>query len=359
VAPGGGAQASRGARRRADLYRPRTGLGRRPRSPSTRRGGRGRPGARARAVHWKYLGPHRAPGASRPMRAALFAARPTPPRRATLARCALAAALGVGGCSLVSSPSLDSLRSGGSCSTCDDVDVACGELADGCSGGLACDCRDAGQLCAGGACVACSALDVSAGGAHSCLLRSDGTVWCWGANDAGQLGDGTRDGEACEGGVPCRPAPTQVVGLDDVVEVQAGGRHTCARRADGGVWCWGANDTGQLGKGAEGEGSASPTRVGSLPAASALSAGDSHTCAVADRGVYCWGANASGELGDSSTRASPRPRGPLLGYERVSAGRGFTCARLVGGSTWCWGANGAGQLGAGGGGEGKGRSAIT
>src|SRR5262249_43581581 len=83
--------------------------------------------------------------------------------------------------------------------------------------------------------------EVSAGFARTCARREGGTLWCWGANDFGQLGDGTRVD---------KPLPVQVTALGaSVVEVSAGGWHTCVRKSDGTVWCWGLNETGQLGDG--------------------------------------------------------------------------------------------------------------
>ncbi len=92
-------------------------------------------------------------------------------------------------------------------------------------------------------------IDIAIGGYHGCVLRSDHTVACWGNNDEGQLGYDTK--AVCGGGamISCSIKPEPVVGLTDVVEIAAGGRHTCARTSDGSTYCWGANDQGQLGDG--------------------------------------------------------------------------------------------------------------
>ena len=87
-----------------------------------------------------------------------------------------------------------------------------------------------------------AASAVAAGAAHSCAIVADGTVWCWGANDDGQLGDGD---------TASTPTPTPVAGLTEARQLGAGAAHTCALRADGGVWCWGGDFAGQLGDGVD------------------------------------------------------------------------------------------------------------
>ena len=81
---------------------------------------------------------------------------------------------------------------------------------------------------------------ISAGGYHTCALKSNGTVWCWGNNYYGQLGDGT---------YVDKNIPVQVLNLTNVIQISAGEDHTCALKSDGTVWCWGRNDEGQLGDG--------------------------------------------------------------------------------------------------------------
>jgi len=83
-------------------------------------------------------------------------------------------------------------------------------------------------------------IRLAIGGFHTCALKRDGTVWCWGYNRYGQLGDGTRMD---------RYTPVQVVNLTDVIQISAGALHTCALKRDGTVWCWGHNEYGQLGDG--------------------------------------------------------------------------------------------------------------
>src|SRR5205809_833745 len=89
---------------------------------------------------------------------------------------------------------------------------------------------------------------VAAGGSHTCMRLPDGTVQCWGRNDAGQLGDGDVADPAT--GPPGSSTPVQVSGITGAAAVIAGGYHTCALFADGTAWCWGRSDDGQLGNGA-------------------------------------------------------------------------------------------------------------
>jgi hypothetical protein len=119
------------------------------------------------------------------------------------------------------------------------------------------------------ACVPASCADntikmVSAGGGHACLIRTDGSVWCWGRNDRGQLGDGTR--------TP-RPLPVRVGGVSNIIAVAAGDTHTCAAEKDGPVWCWGADDSGQLGDSGSGGDRGLPQKVLGVMAALAVVSG--------------------------------------------------------------------------------------
>jgi alpha-tubulin suppressor-like RCC1 family protein len=141
-----------------------------------------------------------------------------------------------------------------------------------------------------------------------------------------------------------------VRGLADAVEIAAGGTHTCALTREGAVVCWGANFAGQLGDGETGEARPDVAPVVGLGPAVAIAAGDAHTCAIStERHLYCWGNNGDGQLGDGSTTTQSRPTlVPLAGVSKVAAGRRHgTCAILSWGEVRCWGANGAGEIGDG------------
>ena len=149
---------------------------------------------------------------------------------------------------------------------------------------------------------------VSAGGDHTCGVTA-GTLVCWGSNRYGQLGTATNVLDSC-GDIspwPCAPYPGHVgfptADADDpIVAVAAGEAHTCALTTTGSAYCWGGNDYGQLGTGAEGD-RAIPTRVAADGIAfRALSTGAYHTCGLATNGdAYCWGSNRYSQLGDGTT----------------------------------------------------------
>lgn len=144
-----------------------------------------------------------------------------------------------------------------------------------------------------------SARAVVAGSQHSCALLMDGTVRCWGSNEHGQVGDG---------GMENRLTGTQVPGLSNVVAIasSASATHTCAIRDDGTVWCWGQNQFGQIGDGTDVT-RRMATRVPDLRAGS-VSANVANTCAATDAGaVVCWGDNTSGQLGTGTTTFSWSP----------------------------------------------------
>ena len=139
---------------------------------------------------------------------------------------------------------------------------------------------------------------VAGGQFHSLALKRDGTVWAWGSNGNGQLGDGT---------LTQRLTPVRVVGLTDVVAIAAGQRHSYALKSDGTVWAWGYNASGQLGD-ATTTPRSTPMRVGTLPAIGAIGTGDSHGLAIGDDlSAWTWGNNFWGQIGDGTTVNRPTP----------------------------------------------------
>lgn len=184
---------------------------------------------------------------------------------------------------------------------------------------------------------------LTAGAFHTCALARDGTVWCWGDNELGQLG---RLPSPEPGG------PAKVVGLTGVRHVAAGFLHTCAAQSDGTVWCWGDAGDGRLGRDSDDPALPAPQQVAGLGGpAVAVTAGVTHSCALlADGSVWCWGGNRFGELGDGTADARSRPA-PVGGLPdpvaELVAGDHFTCARTGAGAVLCWGWNDTGQLGLG------------
>ena len=187
---------------------------------------------------------------------------------------------------------------------------------------------------------------VSAGVSHFCSLSAGGALQCWGRNDHGQFGDGTiTRGRWAD-------TPSSVIGLtSEVAAVSAGTSHTCALTTAGGIKCWGANRTGQLGDGTTAD-RTTPVDVAEFAnEGAAVSAGGEHTCALTTRGgVKCWGSNRFGQLGDGTTADRTTPvdvSGLSSGVAAVSAGGAHTCALTNAGSVRCWGHNFHGQLGNG------------
>jgi len=235
--------------------------------------------------------------------------------------------------------------------TCDDgvhngleSDVDCGGDCDGCDLGAACfDETDCGSgYCADGTCQVPlgSVRAMATGYFHTCAIVADGTLWCWGYNGQGQLGDGTTTN---------RHAPVQVTGLSDVRFVSAGYFSTCAVLGNGVVKCWGMNSSGQLGTG-DTVSSHTPVQVTGVSNAVAVSIEFRHACALMVNGTArCWGYNGNGQLGVGTLDSSNTPVqvSGLSGAKQVEVGTDHSCALLGDGTVKCWGYNGWGQLGDG------------
>lgn len=182
-------------------------------------------------------------------------------------------------------------------------------------------------------------LTVSSGG-YSCGIATDGTLWCWGDNSVGQLGIGSQGHSADVS------APYEVGALTTWVALTAGTDHTCGTQTNGSMWCWGNNSSGQLGDGST-VNRVSPVRALASGAAQPAS-GFAHTCTTETDGtLWCWGSNSEGQLGlgDTVSRDVPTQVGSATTWTSVSAGGNHTCATQDDGSLWCWGDNSHGELG--------------
>ena len=179
-----------------------------------------------------------------------------------------------------------------------------------------------------------SVASVAVGTNHSCATLTDASVWCWGLNTSGQLGDGTRDNSVA----PVRAHIDQVRSLD------VGTTHTCAVRTTGSVWCWGSNQYHRLGLRSSASRSL-PTYVPKVRA-TLVATGDAFTCIAAQSlKVQCWGRNNYSQIGLASGPSRYTPvtisvKNPIA----ITAGSEFVCASTSVGTTWCWGRNRYGQL---------------
>lgn len=191
---------------------------------------------------------------------------------------------------------------------------------------------------------------ISVGGSHLLAIKSDKTAWAWGKNDNGQLGNNKTGNSS---------VPVQVTGLADVTAVRTGAYTSAALKSDGTVWSWGKNDLGQLGNGTF-VNSKIPVQVTGLANVTAIAVGSDHMLALkADGSVWAWGLNKHGQLGNGTYTLSSIPVQVqvanlggvvtyLTGATAISCGSNFSLA-LVGanGSVRAWGYGNNGQLGNG------------
>ncbi|UJR87329.1 RCC1 domain-containing protein [Sandaracinus amylolyticus] len=232
-------------------------------------------------------------------------------------------------------------------------------------GGSGCDlgtrehCSSCGDHCSWMRCrdgQCADPIQVVVGREHSCALRRDATVVCWGDNARGQLGNGR------SGLRSATPLEVRVSGgtvLEGAVLLAGGYKHTCALRNDSSVWCWGSSEYGELGNGMSGPEALSPVAMPVLhrdatafSGISAIAAKGNYTCALeADSArVWCWGANFNGELGfapDGASHEAPIEVPGMADAVAIAAGYNHACALRADGSVWCWGYGRDGQLGNG------------
>jgi alpha-tubulin suppressor-like RCC1 family protein len=188
---------------------------------------------------------------------------------------------------------------------------------------------------------------VSPGNWHTCAVKTDHTLWCWGANGSGELGIGWDGGEH---------PPTRVGSDADWADVEAGSFYTCGLKLDASLWCWGGNPHGELGMGDTWNGYRTPTRVASPSTWTAVRVSTdwwplNHTCGLRSDGtMWCWGWNRQGQVGsgDRVQRLSPSQVGPAKDWRKLTVGADFACGIRAGQSLWCWGGNRDRQLGLGG-----------
>ena len=186
---------------------------------------------------------------------------------------------------------------------------------------------------------------VSAGRGHRMAIKTDGSLWAWGDNFFGQRGDGTGDN--------FKTTPVRIGSETNWASVSAGGLYTVAIKTDGSLWAWGNNSYGQLGDGTSDNFKTTPVRIGSETNWATVSAGVAHTVAIkTDGSLWAWGNNYRGQLGDGTggydqQKDTPVRIGSETNWASVSAGYEHTVAIKTDGSLWAWGDNYSGQLGNG------------
>jgi alpha-tubulin suppressor-like RCC1 family protein len=196
---------------------------------------------------------------------------------------------------------------------------------------------------------------VIAGSQYAAALKSDGTVWTWGMNSVGQLGNGTTTNSSI---------PVQVGGVSGITAIAGGDDFVVALknfRSNSTAWAWGNNSSGQLGNGTMNN-SLSPVQVSALTNVAAIAAGTDHTNVTAieagtdhvvimksDGTVWAWGNNSNGQLGNGTTVNSSTPiqTSGMTGAAAIIAGLKYTLTLKNDGTIWAWGYNNAGQLGDG------------
>jgi len=182
---------------------------------------------------------------------------------------------------------------------------------------------------------------VAAGRDFTCALDGEGRPFCWGRNDQGQLGSGTRQ--------DAQNTPRLVEDGFQFAQLVSGQDHTCGLTPGGLAYCWGGNDHGQLGNGIQVD-SIRPGPVAGGLQFQSLAAGGSHTCGVSTSGAaYCWGSNQYGALGDGTLdpHLTPNPVLPVVAFSSLTTGGDHTCGQTASGQVYCWGRNNYGQLGIG------------
>lgn len=181
-------------------------------------------------------------------------------------------------------------------------------------------------------------MAVAAGSEHSLALDENGGLWAWRSNFYGQLGDGTKT---------MQTLPVRINAGTKFKAVAAGSAHSLAIAEDGGLWVWGNNNAGQLGDGTLTEKDI-PVLIKSDTKFISIAAGDSHSLAIAQNGgLWVWGRNNYGQLGDGTKtdRTSPRQIKSGTLFKVIASGGNHSSAITVNGELWTWGRNDSGQLG--------------
>ena len=193
-------------------------------------------------------------------------------------------------------------------------------------------------------------LSVSASVQHTCAIRADHTLWCWGFNNYGQLGQVAVGNIPAPSDIPVviKTSQTALEPDNDWQQVSAGGSHTCALKNSGALWCWGNNTYGQTGQAEVGNQTVA-AHIDSDTSFREISAGANHSCAISvEYQIHCWGLNVEGQLGIANIPPIKSPA-PVNNdsWTQISSGHDYTCGIQTDKSLWCGGTNAFGQLGDG------------
>jgi alpha-tubulin suppressor-like RCC1 family protein len=183
--------------------------------------------------------------------------------------------------------------------------------------------------------------EIAAGSLHSVGIKTDGTLWTWGSNNYGQLGNGS---------ATTSNVPAQVGTGNDWLKIFAGDYHNLAIKTDGSLWAWGRNTYGQLGNGASTD-MATPVQIGTSKNWKTIATANGETLGIRTDGtIWAWGYNGSGQLGDGTTKNKniPAQIGSATNWQSVAVGAmGHVIATKTNGTLWAWGNNTYKQLGDG------------
>jgi alpha-tubulin suppressor-like RCC1 family protein len=180
---------------------------------------------------------------------------------------------------------------------------------------------------------------IACGDAHAMALTTLGTLWAWGDNVYGQVGNNSTSGQS---------SPIQIGGLSVWTQVACGNQFTSVIQSNGTLWSWGLNNSGQLGVNTTTFNILSPVQVGTSSAWTRVTCGYAQTLAIQSNGtLWAWGRNDFGQLGlnDTTNRSSPVQVGALSVWTQVTGGYRFTFAIQNNSTLWSWGNNSSGQLG--------------
>lgn len=240
---------------------------------------------------------------------------------------------------IASQPSINSIAVGGlhSCSLDSAGTVKCwgdntyGQLGQGSSGGLS-------QVPLHVS-LPYPAVAIAASNYHTCAALSNGTAYCWGLGTQGRLGTG----DGIDHYYPSQVFVSGGIPIGSVDSITLGAAHSCAHLSGGSMYCWGANSSGQLGDTTTISKNYATQVYNMASSVTSISAYQNHTCAIKIGGVYCWGENTTGQLGDGTTinRNSPNSIATLsTGMSSVSTGANHSCAVSSAYAVSCWGGDG-------------------